>query len=169
MKWMLATSLMLMLLLFAGVAPDVMRHEGRRWVNNAALAATERGIEAPHHEGEGESAATEVLAGSGGAEAAVAAAPEQAFDAKGAFSTVCSTCHGPAGSGDGPGAAALIPKPANFGDPAFWASRTDPQLIKAIREGGAAVGKSALMPAWGGIYNEAQAKALVEYIKTLKK
>jgi len=40
MKWMLATSLVLMLLLFAGVAPDVMKHEGSRWVNNAAMAAT---------------------------------------------------------------------------------------------------------------------------------
>ncbi|MDP2956375.1 MAG: c-type cytochrome [Longimicrobiales bacterium] len=169
MKWMLATSLMLMVLLFAGVAPDVMRHEGSRWVNNAAMAATERGIEAPHHEGEGASAAEEVPAGGGGAEEEAAAAPEQAFDAKGAFTTVCSTCHGPMGAGDGPGAAALNPKPADFGDPTFWAGRTDVQLIKAIREGGAAVGKSPLMPAWGGLYNEAQAKALVEYIKTLKK
>lgn len=169
MKWMLATSLMLMFLLFAGVAPDVMRHEGRRWVNNAALAATERGIEAPHHEGEEGAAAEATPESGGGAEAAVAAAPEQAFDAKGAFATVCSTCHGPAGAGDGPGAAALNPKPANFGDAAFWASRTDEQLVKAIRDGGTAVGKSALMPAWGGLYNEAQARALVEYIKTLKK
>ena len=169
MKWMLATSLMLMLLLFAGVAPDVMKHEGSRWVNNAALAATERGIEAPHHDGEEGIAAETAPESAGGAEAAVAVAPEQAFDAKGAFATVCSTCHGPAGAGDGPGATALNPKPANFGDAAFWAGRTDEQTIKAIREGGVAVGKSALMPAWGGLYNEAQAKALVEYIKTFRK
>lgn len=164
MKWMLTTSVVLMFLFFAGTAPDVMKHEGHRWINDSALAATARGIPAPHHEGE--AAAQEP----GPAAAAEAAAPaEQAFDAKGAYATVCATCHGPAGAGNGPGAAALNPKPANFGDAAFWASRTDEQLVKAIREGGASVGKSALMPAWGGLYNEAQAKALVAYIKTFKK
>jgi hypothetical protein len=29
-----------MFLLFAGVAPDVMKHEGSRWINDSALAAT---------------------------------------------------------------------------------------------------------------------------------
>lgn len=165
MKWMLATSVVLMFLFFAGVAPDVMKHEGQRWINDSALAATARGIEAPHHEGEAGIEAAGVAAGS----EEEAAPAQQAFDAKGAYGTVCATCHGPAGAGDGPGAAALNPKPANFGDAAFWASRSDDQLVKVIREGGASVGKSALMPAWGGLYNETQAKALVDYIKTFKK
>jgi caa(3)-type oxidase subunit IV len=169
MKWMLSTSVVLMFLLFAGVAPDVMKHEGHRWINDAALAATARGIEAPHHDAEAAATAEHAAGGEEG-EAAVAEAPvEQAFDAKGAYGMVCTTCHGPSGAGDGPGAAALNPKPANFGDAAFWASRTDDQLVKVIREGGASVGKSLLMPAWGGLYNEAQAKALVAYIKTFKK
>lgn len=167
MKWMLATSVVLMFLLFAGVSPDVMKHTGANWVNDAAIAATTRGIEAPHHEGE--AVAEEHAAEPVGGEAAAAVADvEQAFDAKGAFAMVCSTCHGPAGHGDGPGSAALNPKPANFGDAAFWADRTDAELIKAIREGGASVGKSALMPAWGGLYDEAKAKALLDYIKTFK-
>ncbi len=168
MKWMLATSVVLMFLLFAGVAPDVMKHEGHRWVNDAALAATARGIEAPHHAA-GDAATAEHAAGSVEGEAVAAVPAEQTFDAKNAYGTVCTTCHGPAGAGDGPGAAALNPKPANFGDAAFWASRTDDHLVKVIREGGASVGKSALMPAWGGLYNEAQARALVAYIKTFKK
>jgi caa(3)-type oxidase subunit IV len=164
MKWMLATSVVLMALLFAGVAPDVMEHTGTRWVNDAAMAATARGIEAPHHEGEAAEEAPEAEPAGG---EAVAQAP-QAFDAKGAFTTVCATCHGPLGHGDGPGAAALDPKPANFSDPAFWADKTDAVLIKAIREGGASVGKSALMPAWGALYDQAKAEALLTYIKTLK-
>ncbi|HSW28967.1 MAG TPA: c-type cytochrome [Longimicrobiales bacterium] len=169
MKWMLSTSVVLMFLLFAGVAPDVMKHEGSGWINDAALAATARGIGAPHHDVEAAATAEHAVGGVEG-EAAVAEAPvEQAFDAKGAYGTVCTTCHGPSGAGDGPGAAALNPKPANFADAAFWASRTDAHLVKVIREGGASVGKSALMPAWGGLYNEAQAKALVAYIKTFKK
>jgi len=166
MKWMLTTSLVLMALLFAGVAPDVMKHTGTRWVNDAALAATARGIEAPHHEGE--AAAEEHGAEAAGGEAAAVAEAPQEFDAKGAFSTVCATCHGPMGHGDGPGSAALNPKPANFGDPAFWEGKTDAELIKAIREGGASVGKSALMPAWGALYDEAKATALLNYIKTFR-
>ena len=169
MKWMLSTSVVLVFLLFAGVAPDVMKHQGSRWINDSAMAATARGIEAPHHEGEAALAAEQGAGGGAEASAAAEAPAEQAFDAKGAFGTVCSTCHGPAGAGNGPGAAALNPKPANFADAAFWAARTDDQLVKVIREGGASVGKSALMPAWGGLYNEAQAKALVAYIKTFKK
>ena len=51
MKFALAASLLLMFLFFAGVAPDVMKHTGHNWVNDAALAATQRGIAAPHHEG----------------------------------------------------------------------------------------------------------------------
>lgn len=165
-KWMLATSVVLMLLFFAGVAPDVMKHEGQRWVNTSALAAIERGIEAPHKEGE---ATTEHAAADAAPEATAAAPVEQAFDAKGAYATVCASCHGPAGAGDGPGAVALNPKPASFADAAFWQARTDAQVVKAIREGGAAVGKSALMPAWGGLYDEAKAQAIVAYIKTFQK
>lgn len=166
-KWMLTTSVVLMLIFFAGVAPDVMKHEGVRWVNDAALAAIERGIEAPHTVAD---AAQDPADAAAGAEATeVAQAPEQAFDAKGAYAMVCTTCHGPAGAGDGPGSAALNPKPASFADPAFWASRDDAIVVKAIREGGASIGKSALMPAWGGLYNEAQARALVEYMKTFQK
>ncbi|MEZ4415882.1 MAG: cytochrome C oxidase subunit IV family protein [Gemmatimonadota bacterium] len=44
MKWVLAASLMLMFLMFFAVAPDVMRHTGTNWENEAAQAATERGI-----------------------------------------------------------------------------------------------------------------------------
>ncbi len=167
MKWMLATSLVLMIMLFAGVAPDVMKHEGRGWVNDAAVAAVTRGIEAPHHEGEATAEEEGVVEGGASEEAAAPAG--QAFDAKTAYATVCATCHGPTGAGDGPGAAALNPKPANFGGAAFWNGKTDDELVKVIREGGAAVGKSPLMPAWGGLYSEAQAQALVAYIKTFRK
>jgi caa(3)-type oxidase subunit IV len=159
-KWMLASSLALMALFFTAVAPDVMKHSGRNWVNDAALAATQRGIAAPGAEGGREGAAAEPAAGA----VVVAAA---GFDARAAFSTICASCHGAAGGGDGPGASGLSPKPAKFSDPAFWAGKTDAELLKAIREGGAAVGRSATMPAWGSLYDEAQARALLAFVKTL--
>jgi mono/diheme cytochrome c family protein len=67
-------------------------------------------------------------------------------EAKKMFETTCSPCHGTTGKGDGPAAAALNPKPRAYGDKAWQASVTDEQLKKTIKEGGAAVGKSASMP-----------------------
>jgi caa(3)-type oxidase subunit IV len=166
-KWILAGSLVLMFLLFAGVA-------GANWENTAAKAAVARGIpDAEHDEGgeeHGDEAAEEhgdeAAAPEGGTEVAVAAAAETAgFDAEGAFQTVCATCHGLTGAGDGPGSAALEPKPAAFNDPAFWETRADQDMVTVILQGGAAVGKSPLMPPWNALYDQAQAEALVSYMK----
>jgi mono/diheme cytochrome c family protein len=63
------------------------------------------------------------------------------------FKSLCSTCHGMTGKGDGPGAAAINPKPRSFSDGAWQASVTDEQIQKTIVFGGAAVGKSPYMPA----------------------
>lgn len=63
------------------------------------------------------------------------------------YKTRCVTCHGDSGHGDGPGAAALQPKPRNYSDTAWQDSVTDEDLAKIIVEGGPAVGKSPLMPA----------------------
>jgi len=57
----LATALVFMVLMFAGLSPDVMNHEGSRWVNVAAKAEVERGLAAGsgHHDddhGDGEHA-----------------------------------------------------------------------------------------------------------------
>jgi mono/diheme cytochrome c family protein len=67
--------------------------------------------------------------------------------AKLTFSSTCATCHGETGKGDGPGAAALDPKPRAFGDKEWQKSVTDEHIEKAIVYGGAAVGKTAQMPA----------------------
>lgn len=68
--------------------------------------------------------------------------PDPAADARKVFSTKCVVCHGDHGAGDGPGAAALNPKPRAFADAAWQASVTDEHIKKTIVEGGAAVGKS---------------------------
>lgn len=165
-KYVLAASLALMALFWAGVSPDVMKHTGLRWVNDAALDATERGVGAPHGE---EAPAHEPAPAAAPADSAPAAATPAAFDAAAAYATVCALCHGATGAGDGPGGAALNPKPASFADPAFWADKTDSVLVKAIREGGEAVGKSAAMPMWGSLYDQPKAVAIVAYLKTLRK
>lgn len=63
------------------------------------------------------------------------------------YGMVCAVCHGMDGTGNGPGAAALNPKPRNYTDAAWQASVTDDQLKQTILKGGAGVGKSPSMPA----------------------
>lgn len=154
-KWMLSFSILMILLLFYGVAPDVMRHEGQNWTNVAAQAAVERGIPDGEHEEEADHDEDEVATAAG-------------FDAAGSYATYCASCHGATGAGDGVVGAALDPTPANFTDPTFWDARDDHQVALAIREGGAAVSRSASMPPLGSVLDEAQAAAMVEYLKAFQ-
>lgn len=88
--------------------------------------------------------------GDGAGQSGATSAGAAKIDAKAAkeiFDTRCSACHGTDGKGDGPGAAALTPKPRNYTDKAWQKSVTDEQIKKAILLGGAAVGKSPTMPA----------------------
>ena len=62
------------------------------------------------------------------------------------IATRCSTCHGTEGKGNGPAAITLNPKPRNYTDVAWQKSVTDDHLREIIVKGGAAVGKSPLMP-----------------------
>jgi hypothetical protein len=55
-------------------------------------------------------------------------------------------CHGADGTGNGPAAATLEPKPRNYTDPAWQASVTDDELRAIILFGGQAVNKSPMMP-----------------------
>ena len=63
------------------------------------------------------------------------------------FNERCAACHGTEGKGNGPASAALNPKPRNYTDKAWQSAVTDEQLRKTILLGGAAVGKSPIMPA----------------------
>lgn len=74
------------------------------------------------------------------------AAKDPSTEAQEIFQTRCVTCHGANGTGDGPGSAALNPKPRNYTSAEWQASVTDDDLEKIIIGGGAAVGLSPLMP-----------------------
>lgn len=86
-----------------------------------------------------------------------------AQDAKQIYEKTCTTCHGPSGKGDGPAGKMLKPPPADLGTAATKASEAD--LIKIIKEGGKAVGRSAAMPAYGNKLNDEQIKDLVQLVK----
>jgi mono/diheme cytochrome c family protein len=83
------------------------------------------------------------------------------------FETLCISCHGPRGDGDGPAGLALAPRPAHLGDRAFMADKSDDYLFGVIKNGGASVGKSPLMVAWGGTLTDAQIRDVVAYVRTL--
>jgi mono/diheme cytochrome c family protein len=66
--------------------------------------------------------------------------------AKNYFAQTCSLCHGLDGTGNGPMAAQLNPKPRNYTDENWQLSTTDDEIKAIIVGGGQAVGKSNSMP-----------------------
>ena len=165
-KWFLATSLVLMALMMAGVSVDVLNHEGNNWENIAAQAAVERGI--PLEPGE------EVEL----AEEETDAEPVTAeFSAESTFGLVCGSCHGAAGDGTGPAGAALDPPPADFTDPAFWAEqnlhpefpvRDKARIVHVIANGAASVGRSPLMVGWSASFTPEQIDQLADYVMSFR-
>jgi mono/diheme cytochrome c family protein len=81
------------------------------------------------------------------------------------FQQICASCHGPEGHGDGPAAAALNPKPRNLSDATYVSTLTDEHLFKTIKEGGASVGKSPLMPAWGSTLSDDDIRNVIAFIR----
>jgi cytochrome c553 len=70
-----------------------------------------------------------------------------AEQARAMYQTVCATCHGEGGRGNGPAVATLQPRPRDYTDRAWQSGVTDDQIKQVILMGGAALGKSAMMPA----------------------
>lgn len=96
-------------------------------------------------------------------------APSPEAEARKTFRTICVACHGADGKGDGPGAAALNPKPRNYTDVAWQNAVTDEQLKKTILMGGAAVGKSPSMPAQPQLQSKPEVvDALIKIIRNFK-
>ena len=87
-------------------------------------------------------------------------------EAREVFNSRCATCHGTEGKGNGPAAAALNPKPRNYTDKSWQKTVTDDQIKKTITMGGAAVGKSPIMPASPDLEsNEATLDGLVAIVR----
>lgn len=83
------------------------------------------------------------------------------------YLTYCSGCHGSSGKGDGAASKSLPVKPANHTQAKVMNQLTDRYLFQVISEGGAKVGKSPFMPAWGAILKEKQIQDIVSYIRHL--
>ncbi len=106
----------------------------------------------------------------GGGEAAkVQIDPKAQAEADSKWTTLCASCHGTGGKGDGAAAASLDPKPRSFSDADWQAKVTDDHLAKIIVEGGPAVGLSALMPPNPDLKDKpAVVQALVQKVRSFK-
>ena len=93
-----------------------------------------------------------------------------AQSARDLFERTCAMCHGLDGTGAGPAAEALSPKPRNYTDPAWQASVTDEAIKEIIVLGGQGVGKSTSMPPNPGLKNDpATLDGLVKIIRGFAK
>lgn len=84
---------------------------------------------------------------------------------KAVFEKNCAVCHGATGRGDGPAAAGLNPKPANFSDPKY-AAFTETKQIHVVTEGGKEEKLSPVMPAFSETLTPQQIVDVVAYIRT---
>lgn len=83
------------------------------------------------------------------------------------YALLCASCHGNSGKGDGPAAATLPTKPADHTDGKRMKTLSNQFLFDIIKNGGASVGKSPLMPAWSGQLKDQDIWNLVAYIREL--
>jgi mono/diheme cytochrome c family protein len=88
--------------------------------------------------------------------------------AKQVFTENCVMCHGLSGRGDGTAAANLQPRPRDYSDPTWQANVTDELIRKTILEGGAAVGKSPSMMAFGNLPALKDPKVVDELVKLIR-
>jgi len=77
------------------------------------------------------------------------------------YAEKCSVCHGAGGHGDGPGGAALNPKPRDHTNGAYMNARTDDQLLEVIRNG------KGNMPAWKTVLSDDEIHAVLKHVRSL--
>ncbi len=83
------------------------------------------------------------------------------------YRLLCSQCHGLLGNGKGINAPHMFVAPRNHTSAPDMATATLQTVSRAIRYGGPAVGKSALMPAWGAVLAPADIDLLADYVLSL--
>lgn len=101
------------------------------------------------------------------ATAPTAASPGDPEIGKVDYQTLCSSCHGPTGDGDGPVAATLDPRPARHSDGNYMNALTDDHLFQVIKFGGPSVNKSPMMAPFGGSLSDQQIRNIIAFIRTL--
>jgi mono/diheme cytochrome c family protein len=89
---------------------------------------------------------------------------EQLAMGKKTYNTICAACHGVTGKGDGPAAAGLESKPADFTDFSHSAYYSDKGRIHIIKNGV----KGTAMVGWSGSLSEEEIQAVYGYCRSLR-
>jgi mono/diheme cytochrome c family protein len=95
---------------------------------------------------------------------AAAASSEQ--EPAATYHSFCASCHGDSGKGNGHGAVAFDPAPADFTDCAKMKMRSDEFLYEVVAKGGSAEGLSRTMPGWSEAFTDSEIHGLVEYLRS---
>ncbi len=93
-----------------------------------------------------------------------AASKAQLAQGKVVYEKICFTCHGLSGKGDGPAAAALLQKPADFTDSAHSKFYSDQGRLHIIKKGV----EGTPMVAWEAAFSEDEIKAVYGYVVSLR-
>jgi mono/diheme cytochrome c family protein len=98
---------------------------------------------------------------------AVAAVAWRDASGEALYRRICANCHGLGGRGDGWNARYLPVRPTVHAAAPYMSTRPDATLYDGIAAGGAILGRSNRMPAFGGMLSRAQIWSLVAYLRTL--
>lgn len=79
----------------------------------------------------------------------------------------CMQCHGISGHGSGINSRDMAVPARNHSNGKYMQARTDAELFKVIKDGGASVSKSALMPPWKSLLTDAEINDLVKHVRKL--
>lgn len=83
------------------------------------------------------------------------------------FIGTCAPCHGDGGKGDGMLADALGEgvKARDLTDAKYFSAKTDEELFKVVKFGGASVKLSAAMPPQKDTFTDAEIKQIIQYMR----
>lgn len=83
------------------------------------------------------------------------------------FAVNCARCHGVKGDGQGPDSKMLGVELPDLTSPLFHFNRSTEDIKLVIEKGGPALGKSPMMPPWGGFLKPQEIENLVIYVESL--
>ena len=83
---------------------------------------------------------------------------------KAAYDANCASCHGPAGKGDGPAGAGLMPPPADFTDAFHARYYSDAGRVQIIRKGS----PGTAMASFEGALSDEQVRDVYAFVRTFR-
>lgn len=81
------------------------------------------------------------------------------------YDTYCVQCHGINRNGRGINSRDMSVQPRDHSDAKGMGDIPENEILKVIKEGGLAVNKSVLMPAWGNVMSDTEISEMAAYLR----